>query len=208
MQGQRQELAEQYGLSSPLEGWQQQQTAVYDERIRDMKQWIKGELKKGAFEDVVMEIEAQTQENDGYIESEDVTFADDAWSGEIVSKIPQNRSLQFVFEVRRLISENGKVTSITTNIKDITPASGDTIQKPLAQIRVTLKEPSDKPWQPQLPNVELPLLNAIIPFLGSFFTWILIGIVIGVPAYFTVLGIVLLIDRALKPFATKLLKKT
>ena len=204
---QRQELAEQYGLSSPLWESQQQQTAVYDERIRDIRQWIKGELKKGTFEDVVMEIEAQTQENNGYIESEDVTFADDAWTGEIVSKIPQNRSLQFVFEVRKMISDNGKVTSITTNIKDITPTSGITIEKPLAQIRVTLKEISDKPWQPQLPNIELPLLNAIIPLLGAFFTWIFIGIVIGLPAYFTVLGLVLLVDRALKPFTTKLLKK-
>lgn len=89
---QRQELTEQYGLSNPLWESQQQQTAVYDERIRDIRQWIKGELKKGTFEDVVTEIEAQTQENNGYIESEDVTFADDAWTGEIVSKIPQNRS--------------------------------------------------------------------------------------------------------------------
>lgn len=207
-QEQRQELSEQYGLSTPWWQPQQSQTAVYDERIRDIRQWIKGELKKGTFEDVVMDIEAQTQENDGYIESEDVTFADEAWSGEIVSKIPQNRSLQFVFAVRSLVSDNGKVTSITTNIKDITPTSGTTIEKPLAQIRVTLKEISDKPWQPQLPNVELPLLNAIIPFLGAFFTWVLIGIVIGLPAYFTVLGLVLLIERALKPFATKLLKKT
>jgi hypothetical protein len=205
---QTKELTQQYGLSDNWWQPQQSQTSAYDERIRDIKQWIKGELKKGTFEDVVMEIEAQTQENNGYIESEDVTFTDDTWTGEIVSKIPQNRSLQFVFEVRKLISDSGKVTSITTNIRDITPASETTIQKPLAQIRVTLKEISDKPWQPQLPNIQLPIFNAIIPLLSTFFTWILVGIIIGLPAYFTVLGLVLLIDRALKPVTTRLLKKT
>jgi len=196
-------LREQYGL-----GGSPQTPIVADERIKDIKQWIKGELRKGTFEEVVLGIEDETDALGGYVESEDVTFTDDIWSGEIVVKIPQNNSLSFVFKVRSLISENGKVVSIVTNIKDITPTDGTAVQKPLAQIRTTLKEMSDKPWQLTLPTIELPFLAGVLTVLSAFFTWVIIGIVIGIPAYFTMLGIVLLIDRALKPVANKLLKKT
>jgi hypothetical protein len=197
------ELTQQYGL-----GGSPQTPILADERIKDIKQWIKGELKKGTFETVVLGIEDETETLGGYVESEDVTFTDDVWSGEIVAKIPQNNSLHFVFKVRSLISENGKVVSIVTNIKDITPTSGIAVQKPLAQIRTSLGEISDKPWQLTLPTIELPFLACVLPVLSAFFTWVIIGIVIGIPAYFTMLGIVLLIDRALKPAANKLFKKT
>jgi hypothetical protein len=200
---QRDILIEQYGL-----GGSPQTPIVADERIKDIKQLIKGELRKGTFEEVVLGIEDETETLGGYVESEDVTFTEDVWSGEIVAKIPQNNSLPFVFKVRSLISENGKVVSIVTNIKDITPASGEATQKPLAQIRATLKETSDKPWQPTLPTIELPFLPGVLSILSAFFTWIIVAVIIGVPAYFTVLGIVLLIDRALKPATNKILKKT
>ena len=195
-------LREQYGL-----GGSPQTPIVADERIKDIKQWIKGELRKGTFEEVVLGIEDETETLGGYVESEDVTFTDDVWSGEIVAKIPQNNSLHFVFKIRSLISENGKVVSIVTNIKDITPTDGIAGQKPLAQIRATLKEISDKPWQLTLPTIELPFLAGVVPVLSAFFTWVIIGLVIGIPAYFTMLGIVLLIDRALKPAANRLFKK-
>lgn len=184
-----------------------QTSTVEDERIRDIRQWIKGELKKGMFEEVVMNIEEETENLGGYIDSEDVTFTEDLWSGEIVSKIPQNNSLQFVFKVRTLISTNGKVISITTNIKDITPTTGVTTAKPLATIRVTLREVLEKPSQPGLPPIELPFITTIVPYLGTFFTWVITGFAIGLPAYFTILGVVLLIDRALIPLANKLFKK-
>jgi len=197
------DFTQQYGLSKPTT----QTTPVEDERIRDIRQWIKGELKNGTFEEVVMSVEEETESLGGYIDSEDVTFTEDLWSGEIVSKIPQNNSLQFVFKVRSLISTNGKVVSITTNIKDITPPAGVTIEKPLATIRITLREVFEKPSQPVLAHIEFPFLAAIVPYLGTFFTWVITGVVIGLPAYFTILGIVLLIDRALLPIANKLFKR-
>ncbi len=193
------ELAEQYGLGSPLT------TNVVDERVKDIRQSINGELNKGTFEEVVLKIEDKTDALEGYVESEEVTFADDIWTGEILAKIPQNNSLDFVFAVRSLISENGRVVSIATSIRDITPTSGTATQEPLAQIRTTLKELSDKPWQLTLPTS--PLLASILPVLSTFFTWMIVGIAIGIPAYFTMLGIVLLIDRALKPAANRLFKK-
>lgn len=197
------ELSQQYGLSGPTT----QTKPAEDERIRDIRQWIKGELKNGTFEEVVMSIEEETESLGGYIYSEDVTFTDDLWNGEIVSKIPQNNSLRFVFKVRNLISTNGKVISITTNIRDITPPNGGAIEKPPATIRVTLKEVSEKPSQPGLPPIEFSFIAAIVPYLNTFFTWIITGIIFGLPAYFTILGIVLLIDRALIPLASKLFKK-
>jgi hypothetical protein len=200
---QRQMLIEQYGL-----GGSTQTSIVADERIKDIKQSIKGELNKGTFESVVLGIEDETDTLGGYVESEDVTFTDDVWSGEIVIRIPQNNSLLFVFKVRSLISENGKVVSIATNIKDVTPTTGIAVQKPLAQIRATLNEESDKPWHPTLPTIELPFLPGVLSLLNAFFTWIIVAVIIGVPAYFTVLGIVLFIDRALKPLTNKILKRT
>jgi hypothetical protein len=200
---QRQMLIEQYGL-----GGSTQTSIVADERIKDIKQSIKGELNKGTFESVVLGIEDETDTLGGYVESEDVTFTDDVWSGEIVIRIPQNNSLLFVFKVRSLISENGKVVSIATNIKDVTPTTGTAVQKPLAQIRATLNEESDKPWHPTLPTIELPFLPGVLSLLNAFFTWIIVAVIIGVPAYFTVLGIVLFIDRALKPLTNKILKRT
>jgi hypothetical protein len=196
-------LVEEYGL-----GGSPQTSILADERIKDIKQWVNGELKKGTFEEVVLGIEDETDTRGGYVQSEDVTFTDDIWSGEIVAKIPQNNSLSFVFKVRSLISENGKVVSIVTNIKDITPTDGTAVQKPLAQVRITLKEISDRPWQLTLPTIELQFLAGVLPVLSAFFTWVIIGIVIGIPAYFTMLGIVLLIDRALRPATNKLFKKT
>ena len=129
-----------------------------------------------------------------------MTFTDDVWTGEVVSRIPQNKSTVFVFQVRQVISENGKVVSITTSIRDITGTVGTSEQKPHATIRVTLAEVSDKPI------IGIPIVAGIIPYLRTFFTWVVSGVIIGLPAYFTLLGVVLLIDRALIPVANKLFK--
>jgi len=203
-EGLERKLKPQYGLPNPLT---QTSPIVEDERVRDIRQWIKGELKRGTFEDVATSIEEETESLGGYVDSEDLTFTQDLWSGEIVSKIPQNNSLEFVFKVRSLISSNGKVISITTNIKDVTPQAGTTIPKPLAIIRTTLKEVFDQPGQLGLPPLEFPFITVIAQYLGTFFTIVITGVVIGLPAYFTVLGIVLLIDRTLLPLAHKLFKR-
>jgi hypothetical protein len=197
------ELKQQWGLSGPTT----QTSPTESERVKDIRQWIRGELKNGTFEEVVMSIEDETESLGGYVDSEDVTFTEDLWSGEIVSKIPQNNSLRFVFKARSLISANGKVVSITTNIRDVTPPSDVTIEKPLATIRFTLIEVLEKPSQPGFPSIEFPFLASIVPYLGTFFAWVITGIVFGLPAYFTILGIVVFINRALLPLASKLFKK-
>jgi len=178
----------------------QPETGLNDARIRDIRHWIKGELIRGKFEEVLLAIEEKTDEYGGYVYSEDMTFADDLWAGEIVSRIPQNKSTIFVFQVRQIISENGRVVSITTSIRDITGTVGTSEQKPHATIRVTLTEVSDKPV------VVVPIIAGIIPYLNTFFTWVVTGIILGLPTYFTLLGVVLLIDRALIPIANKLFR--
>jgi len=172
-----------------------------DQRIKDIRQWVKAELTKGKFKEVVRGIEAFTEEQGGYVYSEDLTYADDVWNGELVSRIPQDNATDFIFNVEELITRNGKVTSITTSIRDITGTVGTSEQKPHATIRVTLAETSGKI------NIGLPIFEGIAPFLGTFFTWVVAGVIIGLPAYFTVLGIILLVDRALVPIATKLFKR-
>jgi len=172
-----------------------------DQRIKDIRQWIKAELTQGKFKEVVRSIEALTEEQGGYIYSEDLTYADEVWNGELVSRIPQDNATDFIFNVEELITRNGKVISIITSIRDITGTIGTSEQKPHATIRVTLAEISGKII------IGLPIIEGIAPFLSTFFTWVAAGVIIGLPAYFTVLGIVLLIDRALVPIANKLFKK-
>lgn len=176
-----------------------QETA--DQRIKDIRQWINAELTKGKFKEVVKGIEALTEEQGGYIYSEDLTYADEVWNGELVSRIPQDNATDFIFNVEDLLSKNGKVMSITTSIRDITGTIGTSEQKPHATIRATLAEISGKII------IGLPIIEGITPFLSTFFTWVAAGVIIGLPAYFTVLGIILLIDRALVPIANKLFKR-
>lgn len=171
-----------------------------DARIKDIRHWIKGELTKGRFEQVLLAIEEKTDEYGGYVYSEDMTYADDLWTGEVVSRIPQNKSTVFVFQVRQVISENGRVVSISTSIRDITGTVGTSEEKPHATIRVTLAEISDTP------SNGIPIIGGIIPYLNTFFTWVVTGVIIGLPTYFTLLGVVLLIDRALIPIANRLFR--
>jgi len=185
----------------PKENFATTQEESADQRIKDIRQWIQAELTKGKFKEVVRGIEALTEEQGGYVYSEDLTYADEVWNGELVSRIPQDNATGFIFNIEDLINKNGKVISITTSIRDITGTIGTSEQKPHATIRVTLAETSGKI------NIGLPIIEGITPFLGTFFTWVVSGVIVGLPAYFTVLGIVLLIDRALVPIANKLFKK-
>jgi len=184
----------------PVENFSTAQESA-DQRIKDIRQWINAELTKGKFKEVVKGIEALTEEQGGYIYSEDLTYADEMWNGELVSRIPQDNATDFIFNVEELITENGKVISITTSIRDITGTIETSEEKPHATIRVTLAEISGKII------IGLPIIEGITPFLSTFFTWVATGVIIGLPAYFTVLGIVLLIDRVLLPITNKLFKR-
>jgi len=189
------------GSSISKENFATTQEESADQRIKDIRQWIQAELTKGKFKEVVRGIEALTEEQGGYIYSEDLTYADEVWNGELVSRIPQDNATDFIFNVEELLNENGKVISVTTSIRDITGTIGTSEQKPHATVRVTLAETSGKIV------IGLPLVDEVAPFLSTFFTWVAAGVIIGLPAYFTVLGIVLLINRALVPIANKLFKR-
>ena len=178
----------------------QPESTLEDGRIKDIRHWIRGELIRGRFEQVLLAVEEKTAEYGGYVYSEQMTYADDLWTGEIVSRIPQNTSTAFVFEVRQTISDNGRVVSITTSIRDITGTVGTSEEKPHATVGVTLVEISDQPI------AGTPIIAGVIPYLSTFFTWVVTGIIIGLPTYFTLLGIVLLIDRALIPIANRLFR--
>ena len=170
------------------------------ERKRDIKHWIDGELKKGMFSYVIIKIEDETEVLGGYVNSEDLMYSDGLWHGEIVSRIPQNKSARFVFKVEELITANGTVIAITTRIRDISETSSPQ-ETPYATIWVILAEIGEKQ------GFELPVIPQIAPYLNTFFVWMATGVILGLPTYFTILGIVLLIDRALLPATIKLLKK-
>ncbi len=193
-------LKPQFGLEHSVSPEAKQLQTSVEERRRDIKHWINGELKKGMFSYVIIKIEDETEVLGGYVYSEDLMYSDGLWHGEIVSRIPQNKSARFVFKVEELITANGTVIAITTRIRDISETSSPQ-ETPYATIWVILAEIGEKQ------GFELPVIPQIAPYLNTFFVWMATGVILGLPTYFTILGIVLLIDRALLPATIKLLKK-
>lgn len=193
-------LRPQHGLQPTVSPETNQLQTSPEERKKDIKHWIEGELRKDTFPHVIVSIEDETEVLGGYIYSEDLMYSDGLWHGEIVSRIPQNKSSRFVFKVEELITANGTVIEITTRIRDISETSLSQ-EAPCATIWVILEEIEEKQV------FELPVIPQIAPYLNTFFVWVATGVILGLPAYFTILGIALLIDRALLPATSKLFKK-
>lgn len=179
--------------------------AEADGRVKDIRQTITGDLEKGTFEPVVLDIHDLVNFYDGYIYTEELTYTEETWSGVLVTRIPQNHTTGFVFDMRNLISENGEVTSITTSVRDITGEIGEGEPAPHASIKVALvevlgKEPGPQPFY-------IPIISEALPVLTNVFTVIGVGAVIGVPTFIALLGVALLINRALLPIAARVFRR-
>jgi len=162
---------------------------------------IEGELKQGTFETVVSQLEALTEAKGGYIYSEDLFFRDKLWSGEVVSKIPQENMSSFVFGTKALIEANGTVVSITTSVRSVsTPdKTGETAY---STIKTTLKEKTGAE-----PPQAITQILSVIPWLVTSLVWIAEGLIIGVPLCFVSLGVVMLVDRGIIPVWKRQLRK-
>lgn len=175
--------------------------AKIDQQAWQVWETIEGELRQGTFETVVSQLEALTEAKCGYIYSEDLFFRDNLWSGEVVSKIPQENTSSFVFGTKALIETNGTVISITTTVRNV--ISPDTTDEVFySTIKITLKETTGAE-----PPEAITQILSVIPWLVTSLVWIAEGLIVGVPLCFVSLGVIMLVDRGILPVWKKQLKK-
>ena len=186
-------LLSQWGLSDTYTKVDQQAWQVWET--------IEGELRQETFEIVVSQLETLTEAKGGYINSEDLFFIDNLWSGEVVSMIPQENTTSFVFGTKALIEANGTVTSITTTVRTTVPP--DTTEEVVySTIKTTLKETTGAE-----PPEAITQILSVIPWLVTGLVWIAEGLIIGVPLCFVSLGVIMLVDRGILPVWKKQLRK-
>lgn len=172
-----------------------------DQHVKVRRDTIEGELKKGKFETVATQLGTLTEENDGFISSQYMTYRDGLWTGEMVSKVPLNNTRAFVFATRAIIDANGKVIYITTSITKVT-GEYDGEEAAYATITTRLKETAGA----ETPGPIAQILS-IVPWLVTGLVWIAEGLIVGVPLCFASLGVVLLVDRGILPIWKKQLRK-
>ncbi len=176
-------------------------SADVDNRVKEMRETIQAELEKGTFKSVVTQLEILTEEKNGFVYSEYLTYVDGLWSGEVVSKIPQKNMSSFVFETESIISANGTVIAITVSIMDVTGKYTDE-ETPYATITIILNEIAGA--APPEPFVQV---WSVVPLLVTGLVWIAEGLIIGVPLCFVSLGVVLLVRRGIIPVWERQLRK-
>ena len=197
-------LVPQFGLSSmesELKALYRSSGAKVDQNAWQVFETIEGELRQGTFETVVSQLEALTEAKGGYIYSEDLFFRDKLWSGEVVSKIPQENMSSFVFGTKALIEANGTVVSITTSLRSVS-TSGPTEEVSYSTIKTTLREKTGAE-----PPQAITQILSVIPWLVTSLVWIAEGLIIGVPLCFVSLGVVMLVDRGILPVWKRQLRK-
>ncbi len=187
-------LQSMWGLS---DSW-----AKVDQQAWQVWEIIEGELRQGTFETVVTRLEALTEAKYGYIYSEDLFFRDNLWSGEVVSKIPQENTSSFVFGTKALIEANGTVISITTTLRT-TDTPDKTEEASYSTIKISLKETAGAE-----PPQAITQILSVIPWLVTGLVWIAEGLIIGVPLCFVSLGVIMLVDRGILPVWKKQLRRS
>ena len=188
------ELLSMWGLS---DSW-----AKVDQQAWQVWETIEGELRQGTFETVVGQLEALTRAKCGYIYSEDLFFRDSLWSGEVVSKIPQENMSSFVFGTKALIEANGTVVSITTSVRNVfTPDTTEEVS--YSTINIALKETTGAE-----PPRAITQILSVVPWLVTGLVWIAEGLIIGIPLCFVSLGVIMLVDRGILPVWKKQLRRS
>jgi len=187
-------------FGQPGEGESQGQGSS-DGRVKLISQSITGTLEPGTLEDVVKRVEDLILEARGYISRETLTFGGGLWRGDMELRVPTENVTDFVFAVRALISRNGRVETITVEVRDVTgtPMEGEAAY---ATLRLALREAESRRITAS------SIAASVSPVLSSAFTWIIAGVAIIVPLTFTALGLVLLTTRAILPVWQKALRKS
>jgi hypothetical protein len=182
-----------YGSPSSTEG--QQYSKVISETI-------KGELNRGAFEDVISELEILTDEMEGYVKSLRMTYQDRVWSGTMISKVPPTDVTSFTFSARAIIEANGTVTYINISVENVNASqqNQEDIYSTISLYLTEIKPENGK-------NGFLSPIMSALPVLTTSLVWIVEGLIIGVPLCFVSLGIIILVNRGIVPLWKNMLKK-
>jgi len=192
------------GSGLPYSGtWESTSALDGEERVKLIRQSIVASLKQGTFEDVVADIEEETELFSGFVYSEYFNFKDDLWDGEMVSMVPNINASSFVFSVRGIISDNGKVLSITVSIEDVTGVNTGG-EVPYASIKIAMNEEPSEGAKPTVSSV----LGGALPILTESLIWIVRGVVIFVPLSFAALSLILLTTRFIIPIWSKTIRPT
>jgi hypothetical protein len=179
-------------------------TSEPSERVRIMDADIQGNLKNGTFETVVPFIEALTREKGGVIVTEYMTFKEELWSGEIVSKLPPTNASAFTIEARQKIDEYGRVVTIQITIREFTLSKNTTKGEQYSTIKTFLSEEFEEEKETPKPVIQV---MSVFPILVTGLVWIAEGLILGVPLCFVSLGVVMLIRRVIIPLWKKELSK-
>jgi hypothetical protein len=163
---------------------------------------IEGELNKGAFEDVIGELEVLTDYMEGYVKSLRMTYQDGVWSGIMICKVPPTNITSFTFSARATIEANGTVTYIDISMESIN-ASQQNQESKYSTINLYLKE--IKPQNGK--NEIIASIASALPILTTSLVWIAEGLIIGVPLCLASLGIVILVNRGIVPLWKNTLRK-
>lgn len=179
-------------------------TSESSERVRIMDADIQGKLRDGTFETVVPLIESLTREKGGFIVTEYLTFQDDLWSGEIVSKLPPTNASAFTIETRQKIDENGRVVRIQINIREFISNENTADDEQYSTIKTFLSEEFGEEKETPGPVIQL---MSVFQILATGLIWIAEGLIVGVPLCFASLGVVMLAKRVIIPLWKKELGK-
>ena len=163
---------------------------------------IEGELNKGAFEDVIGELEVLTDYMKGYVKSLLMTYQDGVWSGTMICKVLPTNVTSFTFSARTTIETNGTVTYVNISMEKIN-ASQQNQENTYSTITLYLKE--IKPQNGK--NEIIASIASALPILTISLVWIAEGLIVGVPLFFVSLGIVVLANRGIIPLWKNTLRK-
>ena len=178
--------------ASPSIGGTQQNSKLISETIE-------GELKRGAFEYVVDELEILTEEMDGYVKSLRMTYQEKAWTGFMICKVPPSNVTSFTFNARETIDKNGTVTYINISVESVEQGQ----ESAYSTINFRLMEV--KPGN----GVEIGAsLTPVLSILTTSLWWLAQGLIVGIPLCFASLGVVILVNRGIIPLWKNTLKKS
>lgn len=168
---------------------------------------IRGELRRDTFEPVVGGLKNLTFHYGGLVPTLNMVYGNEYWSGSMSCRVPTDNVTDFTFGVRKLISDNGKVTYIAVSVTETIVNQTTLAENQFSDISVDLTE-SAGGISPVLSQIGL-----VVPWLVNGLVLVAQGLIIGVPLCFVSLGIVIMVDRAIIPtwkkqFNSKDVRKT
>jgi hypothetical protein len=175
-----------------------------DARVVATSEAIVGYVNHNTFENVSGQIITKLAEIGGYVNSSNLMYNGTAWFGIYVVDVPPTNATSFLFQVKNLIDQNGKTTSIQIETQDVTNQTGGNQSRvPFSPFSVTLQELASGSYVPQAQQQSQIGFFALFSGISAILILVLEGatyvVLIAVPMYLLILGGVVLSRRLLYP---------